>query len=245
MRSKYHRLILCAVTAAVGVCVCQWLRRQTDRATIQRLFWNPVYDRMAWLYDGVDWFTFNTTHRFRRRVWSHLPTPGGKVLEVGFGSGRLHLELARRYHVAGIDLARGMAALTRRRLDRHGLESDLRQGSVYHLPWSNNAFDAVVSTFAFSAFVDGEMAMDEMVRVVRPGGRIIIVDAGEARDGNRFAWMLARLWEWLGDTIRDEASLLTARGLQTQREEFGPGGCVHLVVGLKPNDSRLGRQSFP
>jgi len=63
---------------------------------IQRRFWNPVYDRLAWLYDGVDWFTFNTTQRLRMPALEALPPPPARVLEVGMGTGRLHAELAAR-----------------------------------------------------------------------------------------------------------------------------------------------------
>jgi len=201
---------------------------------IQRRFWDPVYDRLAWLYDGVDWFTGNTTHRLRRRALPYLPPAGSRLLEIGFGSGRLHLELAARFEMAGLDLARGMALLTRRRLLRRGLRSALCVGNTYALPWPDGRFDGVLSTFAFSAFPDAEKAMDEMVRVIRPGGRVIIVDAGEASDGNRPAHALARAWTALGDFMRDEVPLMEARGLDVQREEYGPWRCVHVVAGTKP-----------
>jgi SAM-dependent methyltransferase len=107
-------------------------------------------------------------------------------------------------------------------------------GSAYALPWPDGHFDAVISTFAFSAFPDADRALDEMVRVIRPGGKVIIVDAGEAADGNLFARLLARLWELFGDYMRDEVVLMEARGLAVEREEYGPGGCVHVVVGTRP-----------
>ncbi len=221
-------------TLVVGLC---WLRRRVDRPTIQRRFWNPVYDHLAGLYDAVDWLTFNTTQRFRQRVLPYLPAPGGRLLEVGFGTGRLHVELASLYEMAGVDLAPGMVRITRNRLASKGLQSDLRQGSVYSLPWPSDSFDAVLSTFAFSAFADAESALDEMIRVTRPGGRLIILDAGEARNGNLLAHGLAILWQWLGDYMRDEVPLMQARGLSVLREEFGPGGCIHLVVGICPGVS--------
>ena len=200
----------------------------------QRRFWAPVYDRLAWLYDAVDWFTGNTTHRLRQRALGHLPPAGSRVLEIGFGSGRLHLELAAQYGTAGLDRAAGMARLTKRRLARQELESGLCVGSVYGLPWPDECFDAVLSTFAFSAFPDAGAALDEMVRVVRPGGRVVIVDAGEASNGNLMAHLLARAWALLGDFMRDEVPLMEARGLTVTREEYGPWGCVHATVGTRP-----------
>ena len=204
------------------------------REKIQRHFWTPVYDRLAGLYDAVDWFTANTTHRLRKRGLRHLPPPGSRLLEIGFGSGRLHLELAEQYDMAGLDRAPGMVHLTKRRLAARGRKSGVCIGSVYALPWPDRHFDAVLSTFAFSAFPQAGPAMDEMVRVTRPGGKVIIVDAGEASDGNVFAHLLARLWEAFGDYMRDEVPLMEARGLEVEREEYGPWHCVHIVVGTRP-----------
>lgn len=201
---------------------------------MQRSFWDPVYDRLAWLYDAVDWFTGNTTHRLRRRALPYLPPAGARLLEIGFGSGRLHLELAGQYDLAGLDLAPGMARRTQRRLAAHGKASTLCVGSVYALPWPDGYFDAVLSTFAFSAFPDAGRALDEMIRVTRPGGKVIVVDAGEADDGNRMAHLLAELWEAFGDYMRDEVPLMEDRGLAVEREQYGPWGCVHVVAGTLP-----------
>jgi ubiquinone/menaquinone biosynthesis C-methylase UbiE len=204
------------------------------REKIQRHFWMPVYDRLAGLYDAVDWFTANTTHRLRKRGLRDLPQPGSRLLEIGFGSGKLHLELAERYEMAGLDRAPGMVRLTKQRLAASGRESNLCVGSAYALPWPDGYFDAVLSTFAFSAFPDADRALDEMVRVIKSGGKVIIVDAGEAADGNIFARFLAWLWEALGDYMRDEVPLMEARGLAVEREEYGPWHCVHVVVGTQP-----------
>jgi ubiquinone/menaquinone biosynthesis C-methylase UbiE len=218
---------------AVAVVVV-WLRRRTDNAVIQRRFWDVVYDRLAFLYDGVDWFTGNTTHRLRQRALRHLPPEGSRVLEIGFGSGRLHADLAGQYEMAGLDRAPGMVRLTQQRLASQGLASDLRVGDVAALPWADHTFAAVLSTFAFSAFPDADVALDEMVRVLKPGGRVIIVDAGEAQDDNPMARFLASLWAAFGDYMRDETPLMAARGLEVGREDYGPWHCVHVTVGVKP-----------
>lgn len=204
------------------------------KETWQRRFWNPVYDRLARLYDSVDWLTGNTTHRLRQPAVRYLPPADSRVLEIGFGSGRLHVELAERHEMAGLDLAPGMVRLTQRRLAARGLKSSLCVGNAYGLPWPDGHFDAVLSTFAFSAFPDAGRALDEMVRVTRPGGKVIIVDAGEASNGNLAAHLLASAWAALGDTMRDEVPLMEARGLTVEREEYGPWGCVHVVAGTVP-----------
>lgn len=229
-------------SAALAVGLLNWMRRRVDRRTIQRRFWKPVYDRLANLYDAVDWLTGNTTHRLRKPALRYLPpenenkNENGHVLEIGVGSGKLHVEMASRYRMAGVDLAPGMARLARRRLAARGLHSNLAVGNAHALPWRDRLFDAVVSTFAFSAFPDAGAALDEMVRVVKPGGRVIIVDAGEASNGNVAAHLLAGAWTLLGDYMRDEVPLMEARGLTVEREEYGPWSSVHVVVGTRPGE---------
>ena len=220
------------LTLVTGLLV--WLRRRTDKVTLQRRFWDVIYDRLAALYDSVDWFTGGMTHRLRQRALRYLPPEGSRVLEIGFGSGRLHVELATRYTMAGLDRAPGMVQLTGHRLAERGLTSDLQVGDVTALPWAEATFDAVLSTFAFSAFPDADAALAEMVRVVKPGGAIIIVDAGEAQDGNAMAHFLAQLWAAFGDYMRDEVPLMEAQGLTVTCEDYGPWGCVHVTVGTKP-----------
>jgi ubiquinone/menaquinone biosynthesis C-methylase UbiE len=218
---------------ALGAALLIYLRRRTDKVTLQRRFWDVVYDRLATLYDSVDWFTGGMTHRLRQPALRYLPPEGSRVLEIGFGSGRLHVELAARYTMAGLDRAPGMVQLTGRRLAERGLTSDLQVGDVTALPWADATFDAVLSTFAFSAFPDPDAALTEMVRVAKPGGAVIIVDAGEAQDGNTMAHFLAQLWAAFGDYMRDEVPLMEAHGLTVTREDYGPWGCVHVTVGTK------------
>ncbi len=233
-RRRYHRWLGAGLGIALGALAVYVVRRRIQRETLQRRFWDPFYDNLAPFYDFVvEELTGFTTHRFRRRALRYLPPESTRVLEIGFGNGRLHADLAERYEMSGLDRAAGMVRLTRQRLAQRGLRSDLRQGDITALPWPNATFDAVVSTFAFSAFPDAGAALDEMVRVLGPGGRVIIVDAGDSAHGTWFAWTLARLWELFGDYMRDEVPLLEARGLKVEREEFGPGGCVHVVVGTK------------
>lgn len=235
MRDRRWRWWVMGVGATLSSAVLLvWLRRHTDNAVIQRRFWDVIYDRLAFLYDGVDWFTGGTTHRLRLRALDYLPPEGARMLEIGFGSGRLHADLAPRYAMSGLDRAPGMVRLTQRRLADRGLASDLRVGDAAALPWPDASFDAVLSTFVFSAFPDAGAALDEMVRVVKPGGSVIIVDAGEAQNGHPMSRALAWLWAVFGDYMRDEAPLMASRGLSVVREDYGPWGCVHVTVGTRP-----------
>ena len=137
-------------------------------------FWNRiVYTFLAPVYNSLDWLTFGAWWRLVRRALDHVP-PGGRTLEVGFGPGKLHVELARRADLcAGLDLAWGMCRYTQRRLQRQGLANRVVRGDAFRLPYPANAFDVVVSTFAHSGLPDGADAIREMARVTAAGGRVV------------------------------------------------------------------------
>lgn len=198
-------------------------------------FFNRVlYNTLAPAYDAMDWLTLGAWWRLVRRALDYMP-PNGRVLEVGFGPGRLQVELARQATLSvGLDLAWGMCRLTHRRLQRAGLPSKITRGSVFSLPYPANTFDTVVSTFAFSGFPDGQAAMDEMVRVTAVDGRVVLVDIGLPPDGNRLGTFLAHLWERMGDFLYDMPGMMETAGLTiSEHQAFGPGRHIYAVVGEK------------
>ncbi|MFZ0546884.1 MAG: methyltransferase domain-containing protein [Candidatus Promineifilaceae bacterium] len=193
-----------------------------------------VYNALAPAYNAIDWMTFGAWWRLVRRALDYVP-PDGRILEVGFGPGKLQLELARSANFsAGVDLAWGMCRLTHGRLSRSGLIPKITRGSVFTLPYPSNTFDTVVSTFAFSGFTNGQAAMDEMVRVTAENGRVVLVDIGLPPDGNRLGTSLAHLWERMGDFLYDMPGMMETAGLTvTENHPFGPGHHIYAVVGEK------------
>ena len=193
------------------------------------------YDRIAPLYElGQE--LIPVWRRYTEAVLPWLP-PDGSVLEVGPGPGLLLEKLSRRHPFAvGLDLSWGMLRQAQERLRRAGLPAHLVQGDVTRLPFQEGAFQGIATTFAFSAVPDGRTAMQEMARVLAPGGILALVDAGIPRDGNPGGVFLAHLWERFGDFLRDEAALMEEAGLQViQRREFGVFNHIHLAVGRKPS----------
>ncbi len=208
----------------------------------QRFYNAILYNTLAPLYNALDWLTLGAWWRLVRRALDYVP-PGGRVLEIGFGPGKLHVALARQAALCvGLDLAWGMCRFTRRRLQKAGLTSRIIRGNMLALPFPAGTFDTVVSTFTLSGLPDGHMAMREMARVTAAGGRIVLVDIGLPRDGSRAGIFWARLWARTGDYLHDQPALMQAAGLTvTTFEEYGPGKHIRAVVGEKPTNAISGR----
>lgn len=217
-----------------------WRRRTAEDADVDRAAevlteegrvfdYESLYDRIAGIYGLTAplWWGYIA----RALPW----TPAeGPVLEIGPGPGYLLVALTRRGSAFGLDLSSRMLRQARRRLTKASLRAPLVQGDAAHLPFADRSFQAVVLTFTFSAVPDGPGALREMKRVLRPGERVVIVDAGIPEDRNRMALFLARQWERFGDRMRDEAALMESIGLTVvHREEFGPWRCMRVVVGEK------------
>ncbi len=191
------------------------------------------YDRLAWIYGPMArlWWPYTA----QALPW--LPAQG-PVLEIGPGPGYLLAAMARRVPAVGVDLSWAMLRQAQKRLARAGVQAGLVQGDACALPFPSQTFQAVVLTFAFSAIPNGLEAMEEMVRVLVPGGRVVLVDAGVPEDRNPVALGLARLWERFGAHMRDETILMAQAGLQVVvRKEFGPWRCMRVVVGHRPERS--------
>jgi ubiquinone/menaquinone biosynthesis C-methylase UbiE len=209
-------------------------RRSSWQERWLSFFNNVVYNALAPLYNSLDWLTFGAWWRLVRRALDYVPA-GKDVLEVGFGPGKLHVELVQRSRLCiGLDLAAGMCRYTQQRLLRKGLTTRITRGSVLALPYPANTFDTVVSTFAFSGFPNGADAMYEMARVTKAEGCVVLVDIGLPSDSNRAGIFWARLWERMGDFLYNQPALMQQTGLKiVVFEEFGPGKHIRAIVGQK------------
>jgi demethylmenaquinone methyltransferase / 2-methoxy-6-polyprenyl-1,4-benzoquinol methylase len=135
----------------------------------------PTYDRYARL------LSFGQDPRWREFLVSRIEArPGDTVLDVATGTAAVALELTRRYgcRVVGVDQSREMLAEGRRRVEAVGLEEriDLVEAQAERLPFEAASFDALTFTYLLRYVDDPAATLGELARVVRPGGRIAMLE---------------------------------------------------------------------
>ena len=134
-----------------------------------------MFDRIAGVYDVMNSvMTAGLHHRWRERAADLARVgPGSRALDVATGTGDLAIALARRGgEGVGSDFSEGM--LERARVKDRGVRWE--QANALALPYPDNAFDAATVGFGARNFSDLRGGLSEMVRVVRPGGRVVVLE---------------------------------------------------------------------
>lgn len=163
-----------------------------------------------------------------RQALPHIRGP--RVLEISFGTGYLLTQYARRFETHGIDYNATMVRTARRNLRRTGTPAALARARVEALPYRDQAFDTIVNTMAFSGYPDARRALAEMRRVLRPQGRLVLIDVNYPADGNWLGTAVTRAWRQAGDVVRDLPPLFDEFGLAVTDEAIGACGSVHLYL---------------
>lgn len=205
----------------------------SDKEAFTRSF-DRSYARFARAYDQAVKL-LPIWKRWLSRALPHIQGP--RVLEVSFGTGWLMTRYAGRFETHGIDLSPAMVRVARRNLERAGVEARLAQGNVEALPYPDAGFDTVVNTMSFTGYPDGARAISELRRVLRPGGRLVMIDVSYPGDGNRLGTAVTNLWKRTGDLIRDMPKLFAEHGFDAGDEEIGGFGSVHLYVAVKRGET--------
>jgi demethylmenaquinone methyltransferase/2-methoxy-6-polyprenyl-1,4-benzoquinol methylase len=148
-----------------------------------------MFDRIAGIYDAMNGaMTAGLHHRWRERAVDLARVgPGDHVLDVATGTGDLALAAARRVApdgaVVGIDFAEGMLTRARAKTDTTrgrggpaGVEVRFVRGDALELPYADSSFDAATVGFGVRNFADLGRGLAEMVRVVCPGGRVVVLE---------------------------------------------------------------------
>jgi len=196
----------------------------------------------------ASWYARNTKSDVRgyracaRSVADRTPT-GGKILEVAAGPGYLAIEIAKlgRHEVAAMDISKSFVRIATENAREAGLPIEFRQGNAAELPYPDASFDFVVCRAAFKNFTDPLGALNEMHRVLAPGGRASVYDLRRdasredcdalVRDMNLSAvsawWTRLTFRHFLLKNAHDRASLERLAG------ESRFGGCKILEEGVE------------
>lgn len=169
-----------------------------------------TYDRAARV------LSFGQDPRWRRFLVSRVPDDAARVLDVATGTAAVAIELASRSpsrQVTGIDQSAEMLGAGRERVARAGLSSriELREARAEQLAFDDASFDALTFTYLLRYVDDPAATMRELVRVVRPGGTVAMLEFGLPRG----------VWRPLWDLY--VAAVLPVAGLAFGREWYGVG----------------------
>src|SRR5271165_5510242 len=143
-----------------------------------------AYGRWAPIYDIVFGPVFR---QGRRAAVIAAERIGGHILEVGVGTGLSLTDYGKSNHIVGIDISEPMLDKARKRVEELRLDNveALAVMDAEHLTFPDASFDVVVAQYVVTAIPNPEKALDEFVRVVRPGGEIILTTRIGAESGLR------------------------------------------------------------
>lgn len=191
---------------------------------------DAIYSRFAGIYD----FAARHTSFYERWLLPVVPhIRGPRVLEISFGTGWLLTRYAGHFETYGIDLNRDMIRITAGNLKAAGLTVPLQQARVEALPYRSGSFDTVVNTMAFGGYPRADDAMTEIRRVLKLGGRLIIVDMAMPADRNLMTRVWIRLYIASRDVLRDMGQVFRRHGFAYTDEAVGLSGSLHLYVADK------------
>ena len=194
------------------------------------------YDRQAAFFDLTEapWELL-AFKRLRRRLWGQVS--GGRLLEVGAGTGKNFPYHPADARMLGLDISPRMLQRASRRARKLGREIDLVLGDAQRLPFRDGAFDAAVATFVFCSVPDPIAGLEEARRVLRTDGKVHLLEHVRAR--NPIAgWLMDRLnpivVRMMGANInRQTLENVRRAGIAVEDVESRAFGIVKLIRGSR------------
>jgi ubiquinone/menaquinone biosynthesis C-methylase UbiE len=209
-------------------------RGPTGEAETRRV--RAIMDRLAPTYDRA--MSFNERLLFGGgREWV-CAQAYGDVLEIAIGTGRNLPFYPRDMRLTGIDLSAAMLTIARERAAELGIDIDLRQGDAQALPYPDGSFDTVVCTVSLCTIPDDQRAVQEVKRVLRPGGLFLLLE--HVRSPLPPVRVVQRVLDHFtvpreGDhQLREPLDHLRAEGFEILKLERKKLGIVERVAARKP-----------
>jgi len=147
-----------------------------------------MFDRIAFRYDFLNRFLscgIDTSWR-RKAIRELLDLQPQTVLDVATGTADMALLLHRFLHpkqIVGIDISEGMLNLGKEKVEKHKLNSNIRLewGNSEAINYDNGSFDAITSAFGVRNFEHLQKGLSEMLRVLKPGGKLVVLEFSKPR----------------------------------------------------------------
>jgi demethylmenaquinone methyltransferase/2-methoxy-6-polyprenyl-1,4-benzoquinol methylase len=226
-----------------------------------------MFDRIARVYDRMNGvMTAGLHHAWRRRAADLAELePGGRVLDIATGTGDLAFELGHRVApeglVVGADFSENMLDIARAKREAlrrvtsapAGVELRFEQANALALPYGDDEFDAATVGFGARNFSDLPRGLSELARVVRPGGKVVVLEITTPTEGvmalalqlwfDRLVPLVGRVagdadaYNYLPSSVRrfppphELARTMAACGLDDVRYILTAGGIIALHVG--------------
>lgn len=194
----------------------------------------PKYDKKIALFERK---VLGEEHR----AWA-CSQAGGKTLEVAIGTGLNLPYYPAGLSLTGIDLSPEMLAIAEERAAELGRAVELREADAQALPFEDASFDTVVCTYSLCNVPDDVVAVQEMKRVLKPGGKLILVD--HIRSAVKPVFWIQRVWEFFSIRIdgdhqtRRPLGHVKAAGFEVVTRDRMRWGILERLVAVKPPDGR-------
>jgi len=225
-----------------------------------------MFDAIAPRYDFLNrLLSLGIDRRWRRfSVMQLMVPPEGRVLDIATGTGDVALEIARQTEasvkIVGVDFTQGMLVKGLEKVQQPALKGRIKMVNApcEALPMPDGSFDGVSIAFGIRNVVERERGLAEMVRVLKPGGRVVILEFSQPRSelfralylfyftrllpaiGGLFSRRSA--YQYLPDSVLDFPStanfleMMSAAGFEQLRHYPMTGGIATVYVGSRPLD---------
>lgn len=190
-------LIIIVVVIGIAAFLIWWLIFETEGVYLGRRMVVWLYDVYASRYDGIKEFDERADFLLLSEplLYRIQPDDDPMILDVATGTARLPLIMARNAHfeghVVGLDFSRKMLDVAQQKIDELHMEDfiTLIHDNAQEMPFLDNAFDVVTCLEALEFMPDPEKTIQEMIRVLRPGGLLLVTIRIDT------PWMPNRTWD--------------------------------------------------